>query len=139
MDEKNHFALVVADNERAAQAAIDRRDFVEAFLLLHALTEALLKTFLEKEDERMRFDDLVREYEKYLKAEHQKEPAFVKELREFNRRRNRIIHNLWRKGFTLTNKWTEQAAGAALITYSLLIEWLETFDSEISKHGFRTE
>lgn len=138
MEKRSQFALVVADNERAVQVAIDRHDFVEAFLLIHTLTEALLRAFLKEEDKRLRFDDLVREYEKYLKAEHQAEPTFVKELREFNRRRNRIVHNLWRKGFTLTNKWTEQAAGAALITYSLLIEWLETFDSEISEHGFRT-
>jgi len=133
------FKVIVTDNEHAVRHALDRGDFVQAFLLIHALIESLLRHFLHYTGRKSTFDGLIKKYEEYLQSESYRFPTFVKELTEFNRRRNRIVHNLWQRGYTFTNKSSEPAAGAAIIMYGLLIEWLETFDPEISEHGFQNE
>lgn len=130
------FKSIVVDNEQAARQALDRSDYVQTFLLIHALVESLLRHFLHETGEKPSFAGLVKKYEEYLQSEDYPIPTFVKELTEFNRRRNRIVHNLWQRGYTFTNKHTEPAATGAIIMYGLLIEWLEIFDPEITKHGF---
>ncbi len=113
-------------------------NFVQAYLLLHALIEALLRLFLRiPEDKDFTFARLVEKYRFYLDQEHYPHPTFIDELTQFNRRRNRIVHQLWRKGHSFTNRLTEPAARSALMMYGLLIEWIETFDSEITQVGFR--
>lgn len=130
------FSYILKDNEAATALAIQRGDYLQAFLLVHALVESLLRAFLHSERKAGSFDDLITEYAAYLKKEHYPLPTFVDDLKNFNRRRNRIIHNLWQRGYTFANRQTEPATGAAVIMYGLLIEWLETFDPEIRQRGF---
>ena len=132
------FSRIVSDNEQAAAEALTRGDFVQAYLLVHALIEALLRLFLRIPDgEDISFNDVVLKYRGYLEEAHYPFPTFMDELTQFNRRRNRIVHQLWRKGFSFINRQTEQGARAAVMMYGLLIEWLETFNPEITKIGFR--
>lgn len=126
---------IVKDNEMAARSAYQRGDYVSCFLLIHSLIEALLRAFLTK-TKRERFSDLIAAYEEYLQQEKQPRSTFVDELTGFNRRRNRIVHELWRNGYTATNKTLEPVCGAAFIIYGLFIEWLETFQPEITDFGF---
>jgi len=132
------FSLIVRDNEQAAATALAEGDFVKAFLLVHALVEALLRLFLRIPSGRDEtFSDLVKAYAAYLEKENYPFPTFLNELTLFNRRRNEIVHNLWRTGYSHTNKTTKPAAQGAVMVYGLLIEWLETFDPEITGIGFR--
>ena len=130
-------SLVVRDNERAAAEALSRGDFVHAYLLLHVLIEALLRHFLRVQKEYVTFSELIRRYDLYLDEQGYPFPTFKDELTKLNGRRNRIVHELWRRGYTATNAQADQAARAAMLTYGLLIEWLETFDEEITETGFR--
>jgi len=132
------FSIIIKDNEQAvAQALADGR-FVQAYLLVHALVETLLRLFLRiPEQEDVRFHDLIQKYRSRLDEEGYPFPTFIDELTQFNRRRNRIVHRLWRKGYSFTNRQAEPAARAAVMMYGLLIEWLETFDPEITRIGFR--
>ena len=129
---------IITDNVTAAQAAYKRGDYVSCFLLMHSLTEALLRAFLGK-TKKENFDDLIKAYEKYLSQEGQTEFTFIKELTEFNRRRNRVIHQLWEKGYKTTNAKLLLACQAAFQMYGLFIEWLETFDPKITDFGFEYE
>ncbi len=129
---------VVADNEAAARAAHQRGDYVTCILLIHALTEALLRAFLEKTGDE-RFSELVERYEAFLIEQGQPQGTFVTELNEFNRRRNRIVHGLWGKGYTHTNRNLDAVCRAAFLVYGLFIEWLETFDPQITAYGFECE
>jgi hypothetical protein len=141
MDDKARpdFSIIIKDNEHAAAQALADGHFVEAYLLVHALIEALLRLFLGIPKEKdVSFDKLIKRYRDYLKEQHYPFPTFIDELTQFNRRRNRIVHRLlWRKGYSFTNRETEPAARGAVMMYGLLIEWLETFDSEITQIGFR--
>ncbi len=137
-DLRPNFSFIIKDNEQAAARSMSDGNYVQSFLLLHALIESLLRAFLQKHG-RLHFTDLITEYKSYLESEHYQFPTFVTELEEFNRRRNRIVHELWRKGFTYTNRQTEPAAQAAINVYGLLIEWLETFDPAIMEVGFAYE
>jgi hypothetical protein len=132
------FSLIVKDNEQAAAHALAQGDFTKAFLLVHALVEALLRLLLHVPDQQeVPFSNLIAGYRAYLEDNEYPFPTFVDELAEFNRRRNRVVHQLWRDGYSHTNRAAEGAAKAALIVYGLFIEWLETFDSEITRIGFR--
>ena len=130
--------MIIKDNEQAAAEALAAGNFLQTYLLVHALIEALLRLFLRMpEDKDVSFANLVQEYRSYLERQHYPFPTLIGELTQFNRRRNRIVHQLWRKGHSFTNRQTEPAARAAVMMYGLLIEWLETFDSEITHIGFR--
>ena len=132
------FSLIVSDNETATAEALARGDFVQAYLLVHALLEALLRLFLRiPADEDINFNGLIYKYRQHLEMADYPIPTFIDELVQFNRRRNRIVHQLWRKGSSFTNRETESAARAAVVMYGLFIEWLETFDSEITRIGFQ--
>ena len=131
------FSIIVSDSERAAKAAFDRGDFLQSFLLIHALIEALLRSFLHKQnDPKMTFDQLIKSYHLFLDGQKYPNAQFVGELTTFSQRRNRIIHELWTKGYSATNLKAEQAASVAITVYSLFIEWLSTFDPEILQSGF---
>jgi len=135
---RSNYSLIVKDNEQAAAEALAAGNFVQAYLLVHALIEALLRLFLripEKKD--VSFANLIRQYRSYLEQQHYLFPTFIDELTKFNRRRNRVVHQLWRKGHSFTNRQTEPAARAAVTMYGLLIEWFETFDIEITQIGFQ--
>ena len=55
-----NFSLIVSDNEQAVANALEREDFVQAYLLVHALMEALLRLFLHiPEEKNVRFEDLI--------------------------------------------------------------------------------
>ncbi len=129
---------IVNDNETAARSAYQRGDYVSCFLLVHSLIEALLRAFLTK-TKKERFSDLITAYATYLQQEGQARSTFVDELTGLNRRRNRIVHELWRNGYTATNKTLEPICRAAFIVYGLFIEWLETFQPEITDFGFEYE
>ena len=126
---------LVNDNENAARSAYQRKDYVSCFLLIHSIVEALLRAFLTKTRQE-RFADLITAYEKYLQQEGQTRSTFVDELIKFNQRRNRIIHELWEKGYSATNNVSEPACCAAFIIYGYLIEWLEIFQPEITDFEF---
>ena len=132
------YSDIIADNEQAAARALSEGDFLYAYLLIHSLIEALLRAFLQiPENNSSTFNELIKKYENYLRRENYQKLSFVDELTKFNRRRNRIIHELWSKGYTITNVQAESAARAAVFMYGLFIEWLETFDSDISSFGFK--
>jgi len=131
-----HDRAVVEDNESALARFLADGNFVQAYLLAHALTESLIRSVLGRDDDRLTFNDLISAYRMFLDQNSYPIPTFVDELIQFNRRRNRIVHQLWRRGFTATNGQTEPAARAAVMMYGLLIEWLGTFDDSIGEKGF---
>ena len=133
------FKSIVANNEQAAHQALGRGDYLQTVLLMHALVESLLRQFLHETGDKPSFAGLIKKYEDYLQSEGYPIPTFVKELTEFNKRRNRIVHNLWQRGYTFTNTQAELAAEGAVIMYGLLIEWLETFTPDIAEHGFHND
>lgn len=136
---KPNIDLIVADNESAFQSALISNNYVQAFLLAHSLIESLLRAFLNKLDPNLQlsFSDLIKKYNDRLADEHYPRPTFVEELKGFNRRRNRVVHDLWCNGFTHTNDNMKGYAEAAVHLYSLFIEWLQTFDNEIENLGFK--
>lgn len=131
------FSLAIRDNEEAAAKALADGNFLYAFLLVHTLMETLLRVFLNDQRERVRFAELVEADRRFLADQRYVEPTFVDDLTKFNERRNRIMHQLWRRGFSYTNKQAEDAARAAVVVYGLFIEFLETFDLEITELGFK--
>jgi len=134
---KINFSFIIQDNEKAARDALARGDYLQAFLLMHTLIESLLRLFLDETDKDVNFSSLVKKYEKYLKEQNYRFPTLVNELTQFNRRRNRITHQLWKKGYSFTNKQAKSAADAAMKLYGLTIEFFETWDLEITKIGFK--
>jgi len=133
---KTDFSLIIKDNEGAAQVAFDRGDYLQAFLLIHTLLEALLRLFLKDTDKEVKFSTLIKRYDIFLEKQHYTVKTLVNELTQFNRRRNRIVHQLWKKGYSYTNRQSKGAAEAALIMYGLSIEFFETWDLEIEQIGF---
>ena len=136
MSGKTDFSLIIKDNEGAVQEAFDRGDYLQAFILIHTMLESLLRLFLNVKDEKVNFSSLIKRYDKFLENEHYPVKTLVDELIQFNRRRNKIIHQLWGKGYSYTNRQSKGAAEAALILYGLSIEFLETWDPEITRIGF---
>ena len=129
---------VIGENESVSRSAYDNGEYVLCFLLIHALIESLLRIFLNKTAKES-FHELIDDYSKHLQSQGQKVPLFVNELKEFNRRRNRVVHNLWKFGYSKTNETLEPACRGAFIVYGLLIEWLETFNPDIIDFGFEYE
>lgn len=130
---------IVTENELVAREAYERGDYVLGFLLAHSLVESLLRAFLTKTGKES-FSELVQSYGKKLKGEGQSALTFVAELTAFNKRRNRVVHDLWRRGYPSTNNRTlDTACRGAFMMYGLLIEWLETFEPEITASGFEYE
>ena len=115
---------IINDNEKIAHDAFNRGDYVQAFLLLHTLIESLLRVFLKEHDEEIKFSKLIVKYKTFLGDNNYFQETFVKEFINFNKRRNRIVHQLWEKGYSDTNTKSKSAANAALILYGLLIEFL---------------
>jgi hypothetical protein len=134
------FSATIKDNETAAAQSFEDGNFLQAYLLIHSLIESLLRFFLRiPEGQVVTFDGLVQKYGAYLKRQEYPTLDFVDDLTNFNRRRNRIVHHLWHKGYSLVNKQSEGAAHASVILYGLFVEWLETFDPEITQIGFHYE
>lgn len=131
------FSFIVSDNEKFVQAALDRGDYLQALILIHVLIESLMRAFLELTDDNLRFQQLIEHYEEFLDRESLGIKSFVKELTEFNRRRNRIVHKLWRKGYTFTNRQAKDAATASILMYGLFIEFLQTYDENLEGKGFK--
>ncbi len=129
-------SFIVRDNESAVARALEDKNFLYAYLLVHALVESLLRVFLRDDRREASFHELIESYKRFLAQEDYPEPTFVSELAEFNRRRNRITHQLWRNGHSFTNEQAQSAAEAAVMMYGLFIEWLDTFDPEITTRGF---
>lgn len=132
------FSEIIKDNEEAAVRALVQGEFIQAYVLLHTLIEALLRLFLRiPEEKETTFHQLVQKYRSFLEHERYPFPTFLDELTTFNQRRNRIVHQLWGKGYSLSNSQTEPAARGAVVMYGLLVEWLETFDPEITEMGLQ--
>jgi hypothetical protein len=129
---------IIKENESFARRAYEQGDYVLCFLLSHALIESLLRAFLSQTGKES-FNELILAYENFLKSESQTELTFVNELNKFNRRRNRVVHELWRTGYSATNEKLETACRGAFTIFGLLIEWLVTFDPEITEAGFEYE
>lgn len=136
MDSRPDFSMIVRDNEAATAAAFKQGQYVQACLFVHALTEALLRLFLRQTEGRATFNELISAYQSFLQQQGYPLPTFIEELTQFNRLRNRMVHQLWRRGYFYANARAEGAARGAVQMYGLLIEWLDTFDSEITKVGF---
>jgi hypothetical protein len=88
-------SLIVKDNETVAAQMLDEGNYVSAYLLMHALVESLLRLLLRKYDVKKSFSRLIDLYMLFLKSRDYSKPTFVKELMKFNKRRNRIVHELW--------------------------------------------
>ncbi|MCL5421042.1 MAG: hypothetical protein M1461_01025 [Nitrospirae bacterium] len=131
------FSFIIGDNESTVRNAMNRGDYVQAILLVHCLVESLLRTFLGEMGEEIKFSALVKRYENFLQAQSYSIPTFTQDLLQFNKRRNRIVHQLWRKGYTFTNRQAEDAARVSVFIYGLLIEFLETFDGGVVHKGFK--
>lgn len=72
---------IVQDNENSLQRALEREDYVLAFLLAHALVESLLRTFLSVEKKIVSFDDLIKDFQIKMKKEAPGTTSFIQELR----------------------------------------------------------
>ncbi len=129
------FSFIVQDNEKSAQKTFDQGDYVLSILLIHSLIESILRVFFSIDDKK-RFSELIKIYSDFLEKEIPGSTTFVEELTQFNRRRNRIVHQLWQKGYTFTNKRAKNAAYGAIFLYGLFIEFLQTFDSDLERKGF---
>ena len=127
---------MVRDNEQAAANALGEGRYMDAFLLVHTLVEALLRAFLSVNKPRRSFNQLVAAYGTYLIDQGYPKAVFVGKLQQLNQRRNRIVHQLWQHGYTYTNNQSKEVAEDAVNVYGLLIEWLGTFDEGITKAGF---
>jgi hypothetical protein len=134
--DSTHKPSIVEENESVVARSLADGNFVQAYLLIHALIESLLRVVLGHDDDHLSFNDLINGYRMFLDQRQYPIPEFVEDLVKFNRRRNRIVHELWRKGFAATNKQTEPVARASVIMYGLLIEWFGTFDDSIGEKGF---
>lgn len=121
---------IIAENKTITRAAYERGDYVLCFLLIHSLIEALLRAFLSQTGKES-FNELIDLYKQYIKEQGQVRPTFVDELTQFNRRRNRVVHNLWKYGYKATNQKLKPACHPAFIMFGLFVEWLETFDPAI--------
>ena len=137
MPERRDFSLIIQDNEKVAREAFDRGDYLQSFLLIHTLMESLLRLFLNETDQEVKFATLIRKYADFLDEQNYRKKILVKDLTEFNKRRNQIVHQLWQKGYSFTNQQARPAAKAGLILYGLAIEFLETWDPEITQIGFQ--
>jgi len=126
---------IIAENKTIARAAYERGDYVLCFLLIHSLIEVLSRAFLSQTGKES-FNELIDLYKQYIKEQGQVRLTFVDELTQFNRRRNRVVHNLWKHGYRVTNEKLKPACRAAFIMFGLFIEWLETFDPAIIDLGF---
>jgi hypothetical protein len=73
-------ADIARDNEEAAQAALGQGDYLQAFLLVHALVEALLRAFLAEERENVNFSTLIKKYAVTLERCSPTMRTFVDEL-----------------------------------------------------------
>ena len=96
--ERPDYSFVVRDNEQAAANALSEGRYMDAFLLVHILVEALLRAFLRVDKPRRSFNQLVAAYGTYLTDQDYPKAVFVGELQQLNQRRNRIVHQLWQRG-----------------------------------------
>ena len=131
----------IEDLENKAVEFFEQREFLVSFLLFHTLTEALLRAFLRKGDKETRFSNLVKDLESFLCTPPYAQPRgsvqrTIKQLTEYNQFRNRIIHNLWKHGYSRWNILCKEAARQAYIIYLLTAEYLETFSDELNKYHF---
>ena len=127
------FSVIAIENEQAAEQALARGDFAEAYLRVHALMEGLLRLFLRvPEGDEVTFNELIQRYQAHLEDVRYTVPSFMPELTQLNRRRDQIVQHLWRQGLALTNHQTEAAARAAVVMCGLFIDWLESFDPDVT-------
>lgn len=132
------FKLIIEDNERAVADYLDRGDYLQAVLFIHTLLESLLRLFLNETGKEIRFNTLIKRYEHFLESQNHPK-TLVDELDKFNKRRNRIVHELWRKGYSYTNHQSKEIAFGAVNLYSLTVEFIETWNSEITEFGFEID
>jgi hypothetical protein len=131
-------SAVVRENETVARRAYSREDYVLCVLLSHALMESLLRAFLGKWGNEQ-FCGLIAALERRMASEGQMEVPFLKPLRDFNQRRNHMVHELWTKGYQTINAELEPSCRAAFMVFGLLTEWLETFEPGLHESGFDYE
>jgi len=130
--ERPNFSRIASENEQAAEQALARGDFVEAYLRVHALMEGLLRLFLRIPDgDEVSFNQLIQRYQAHLEEVRYTVPSFMHELMQLHRRRDQIVRHLWQEGLSSTNSATEAAARAAVAMCGLFIDWLVSFDPEI--------
>ena len=121
-------AEVAAENELVARLMFESGDYVGCLLLIHALVEGALRNFLRC-GESGTFNAIVGQYRDYLISEGQKDPLLVEELTQFNRRRNRVVHGLWLRGYHDTNEGhrLDDACKAGMVMLELLSDYVSTF------------
>ncbi len=128
--ERHKYTAAVQENEAELQRSMESGGYVQVVLLSHTLIESYLREFLGEKKEEVRFSYLIARYQKYLDGIKYPTPTFVEELTQLNRRRNRVVHQLWRKGYKRTNEDLKDVAGYAQLTYALYVQWLLTFDPD---------
>jgi len=117
----------IKDNIQAADNSFNERNYLFTFLLNYSLCESVLRIALNCHKKSASFKELIELYEKYLKDRNYPYNTFNRELRAMNSRRNRIVHDLWKYGYSKINKNSKGSAQMSSIVFSLLLEWFETF------------
>ncbi|GMQ89581.1 MAG: hypothetical protein BMS9Abin09_1083 [Gammaproteobacteria bacterium] len=128
--ERHKYTEAVRENEAELQRALEAGGYVQVVMLSHALIESYLREFLGEKEDEVKFSYLIKRYRKYLDSIKYPIPTFVEDLTQFNRRRNRVVHQLWKKGYKRINEDLKDVAGYAQLTYALYVQWLLTFDPD---------
>lgn len=130
---------IIQDLEKQAYKFWKNGDYYILFLIFHSLLEGALRDFLKIPfNKGLKFSELINKLQDFLTTEPYKQPEefpgeLTKNLKNFNKMRNKLIHNLWKCGYLDLNKKSKKIAQRAFITYNLEIEYLATFDEEFQQ------
>jgi len=130
---------IIQDLEKQAYKYWKNGDYYISFLLFHSLLEGALRDFLKIPfDKDLKFSELIDKLQIFLTTEPYKQPEeqpgeLTENLKKFNKARNKLIHNLWKYGYSDLNKKSKRLAQKAFITYNLELEYLATFDEEFQQ------
>ena len=86
----------------------------------------------------LKFSELIDKLQVFLTTESYEQPEeypgeLTENLKIFNKMRNKLIHNLWKYGYSELNKKSKRAAQQAFLKYNLEVEYLATFDEEFQQ------
>jgi len=130
---------IVKDLESQAYKFWIRGDYYISYLIFYSLIEGALRDFLEvSSDADVRLCDLISRLEEFLET-----PPYtqlkssikntIENLTRFRKHRNKLVHDLWRYGYSELNQKSKQLAQKAFMTYLLDTEYLGTFNEEFKQ------
>lgn len=130
---------IVKDLEIQAYRFWKKGDCYVAYLIFHSLIEGALRDFLNIcPDTELRFCDLIDRLAKFLETPPYTQPKdpvhrTIDRLTKFNRARNKLVHNLWRYGYSQLNQKSKRLSQQAFVTYVLEVEYLGTFNEDFEQ------